>query len=549
MRSRSCRNLRFLFRVLLAMSLTSLLLAQPRQEIEGRGERSVLDADLIVKDPAARAAALSQFLDRYPNSSEKQTALAAAMDAFEQAGDLTDAASMAQALLQIATNDARALAVINSANSAAPRPLLLAGDLPADPAAAFICKIDLSSNDLSFTDMETILSFHDVSGCNGLAADRIWERLLQRQRVFRINVEGQVMSSTTDTIIVSTYDYGQHSNENWLRQCKSPYCFLFQQAGAGDLRVTLAVPLPYALPVGAVTSIRGTLTGYAVQPFSVSMENAELPDWPKFGCRPDYYRYPVYTRYRALPVQEYLLEHRDATNCSQEAADGIWKSISAGRHAFTAQVVSATAYDMEAALIDTRPDSNTKGWKSSKNDLHVAFTRPLPFVLQPGPVVKVVGVVAGYGTSPFQFRMEQGESPQMVCAWVKQVGVNALSFEDSLYILRNPAMEQCMDAASRDVWDALSRRYQESGGFQFRAHVVSATPRQIHAILDIKLDEEIYLEIRMPKPLEHPPAPGATIEMKGYLYDRTLRLRDQDRDKPFKLVIVNASLLHGSGTF
>ncbi|HKD81510.1 MAG TPA: tetratricopeptide repeat protein [Candidatus Angelobacter sp.] len=542
MKSPSCASLLLLLRALLALALAAPLLAQPRQEIKSPGERSVLEADLALQDPAARAAALTEFLERYPNTSEKHTALAAAMDAFEQAGDLTDAASMARALLQIVPNDARALALIESVNSSPGRPLPLVGELPADPMAAFICKMDLSSNDLGFLDWEYILSLRDVSPCNRLAADVVWEEVLQRQRVFKINIKAQVLSSTTDTIVASANDY-EGLKRNSLKQCKSAYCSVVPQPGAADLRVTLATPLPYALPVGAVTSISGTLTGYAVQPFSFSMENADLPEWPKFGCRPTYYKYPAYTRYPALPVQEYLLEHRDATNCSQEAADSIWKSISAGRHIFTAQVVSATAYDMQAALIDTNPSSNTKGWKSPKNDLHVTFTRPFPFVPQPGPEVKVEGVVTGYGTAPFQFRMEEGESPQLICAWVKQVGVNALSFEDSLYVLRYPRTDQCIADASSDVWEALTLHHRERGGFQFRAHVVSATPRQIDAILDIKLDEEIYLDIRMLKPLEQVPAPGATIDMKGYLHLYTSRLRDQDRQKPFTLVIGGASLV------
>jgi hypothetical protein len=62
-------------------------------------------------DPSAKAAALEQFVQQYPNSVVKEDALQAAMAAFQQAGNLQKSVSTAGQLLQINPNNVPALAV------------------------------------------------------------------------------------------------------------------------------------------------------------------------------------------------------------------------------------------------------------------------------------------------------------------------------------------------------------------------------------------------------------------------------------------------------
>lgn len=211
--------------------------------IMGSAERSALEAAVNVKDPAERARALEEFLTRYPHSSEQLTALATAMDAFEQAGDVMDAKLTANTILQLKPDDARALALIASANAAATR--MRVGEFPADPIAAAICRLEASESQLSFSDWEDILSLRDISPCNHAAADWIWAGILKHQEVFKIGARAKVLSSTTDTIIASTLDSDVY-NTNARRNCESLPCSMLPQSGTGDLRVTLRQPLPYA---------------------------------------------------------------------------------------------------------------------------------------------------------------------------------------------------------------------------------------------------------------------------------------------------------------
>lgn len=244
------------------------------------------------------------------------------------------------------------------------------------------------------------------------------------------------------------------------------------------------------------------------------MENAELPDWHEFGC-------DVRTGYLGLPVIEYLLDHRDSTNCTEHAADLIWKHLTGHREKFTAQVVSATVRDMDTAMIDQRLASPTKGWKSPIRDLHVTFTKLLPFVPRSGATITVSGLITGYATDPFQFRMKEGEAPELICDWVQQGGPARMSFDEWLYVLRKGEGADCLYEARTQVWNAISEHQLRNGGPRFRVHVVSATQGVMETVMETQQDEEVDLEVRMAKPLQRPPAPGAVVTVKGLFMVRT----------------------------
>src|SRR5437899_7236696 len=62
-------------------------------------------------DPTQKAAALEQFVQQYPNSVVKEEALAAAMAAYQQAGNLQKSADVAARVLQSNPNNVPAIAV------------------------------------------------------------------------------------------------------------------------------------------------------------------------------------------------------------------------------------------------------------------------------------------------------------------------------------------------------------------------------------------------------------------------------------------------------
>src|SRR4051812_17698558 len=86
-------------------------------------------------DPGQKAAALESFVQQYPNSVVKEDALAAAMAAYQQAGNLAKSADVAARVLQSNPNNVPAIAVSvytkrqQAVNTQNPALLNEAGDL------------------------------------------------------------------------------------------------------------------------------------------------------------------------------------------------------------------------------------------------------------------------------------------------------------------------------------------------------------------------------------------------------------------------------------
>lgn len=95
--------------------------AQPQQkkEIKDPAEYNTYVTALGLKDPTAKANALEQFVQQYPNSVVKEDANEAEMGAYQQANNLPKAAEAASRVLQADPNNVRALLVLAFTNRAA----------------------------------------------------------------------------------------------------------------------------------------------------------------------------------------------------------------------------------------------------------------------------------------------------------------------------------------------------------------------------------------------------------------------------------------------
>lgn len=483
---------------LLANQPATAQTSQPETRISDPAERAAFVTALNIQDPAARAAALEEFLQRYPNSPDKLEAMTAAIDSYEQADNLQNAQAMAAAVLKIAPNNARALAFIASLNSQQNIRLLAATAMPTDRNAALACKAASSWTyeweELGPGDWEFLLQYRDASPCNRAAADRMWQTLQRKQGAFKLRFPVKVLSSSSNEVQAALSQEHQWGNVQ-------------------DLRVSLAYPLPYPLPFGTETAVAGRLTGYTVSPFSLVMENADLPDWQQFGCEVSPKKVPLV----GVPVKEYFLEHRDGTHCASEAADVIWKWMTTHAHQVTVEVVSASYDAIEGAIVE-------KDWKSPVADLHAILAKPLRSLTHKGTILRVSGTFSSYSTGPFRFTMENASAPEAICAWIKDANLANLSVDDWQYVLEASG-DRCLAEAGVEVWNSVLQRQQQNGGrMRFSGNVVSATPEWVEAIIGEENLErgKANIAVKMTKPLRDLPEVGATVEIEGelVLYDK-----------------------------
>src|SRR5882757_3547289 len=111
---------KFLVAVVLAFATTAFAQTDATQQPQGAAQQKTIkdpteyNAYITatgLTDPNQKAAALEAFVQQYPNSVVKEDALAAAMAAYQQAGNLAKSAEVAGRILQANPNNVPALAV------------------------------------------------------------------------------------------------------------------------------------------------------------------------------------------------------------------------------------------------------------------------------------------------------------------------------------------------------------------------------------------------------------------------------------------------------
>src|SRR6266436_1117010 len=110
---------KFLVAVVLAFATTAFAQTDTAQQQGAPQQKTIKDPAEYnayitatgLTDPNQKAAALEAFVQQYPNSVVKEDALAAAMAAYQQAGNLAKSAEVAARILQANPNNVPALAV------------------------------------------------------------------------------------------------------------------------------------------------------------------------------------------------------------------------------------------------------------------------------------------------------------------------------------------------------------------------------------------------------------------------------------------------------
>lgn len=113
--------------------------------------------------------------------------------------------------------------------------------------------------DLSFSDKEFILGYHDASPANADAADKVWASIqtMQKNGAARLEIPMKVISADANSID------GAISDDN-------------QAANKPDVHVIMEKPMANPPPANAAIKVIGLITSYTPRPFMFTMEHGEL---------------------------------------------------------------------------------------------------------------------------------------------------------------------------------------------------------------------------------------------------------------------------------
>lgn len=113
--------------------------------------------------------------------------------------------------------------------------------------------------DLSFSDKEFILGYHDTSPANADAADKVWASIqtMQKNGAARLQIPMKVISANANSID------GAISDDN-------------QAANKPDVHVIMEKPMANPPPANAEIKVIGVITSYMPRPFMFTMEHGEL---------------------------------------------------------------------------------------------------------------------------------------------------------------------------------------------------------------------------------------------------------------------------------
>jgi hypothetical protein len=446
---------------------------------------------LEIVDPAMRAAALEEYLGQYPRFADKGRVLEEELEAYRQAGDTAHAKAVTVEILKREPHNHYAMAVLFGL-----KPEVIPGTSPTDRLAAMACEAAKWNNPslVNYPEWVFILRFRDASPCNRAAADLVWDTIQKRQREERASLTGTIISGNRQTVALA------------LNSTSA-------SAKIADVTVTLPAPLPDDPPIGARVDVLGRITGYKQQPFSLTMTEVEL----RLGCNIN--RRNPNIAFEPYSLIEYLLENRDSTPCTQEAADVVWSTLQKGPSRVTAQIVSATENTIDAAIVE-------KDWRSRTPDLRVNLAKPLRYVPKPGDMLRISGVFTKYETNPLRFTLEQGEAPGLICEWLHGADPAETSPADWPYIFEASTGSYCNTAIARRLWDGIKLRQQMNGGkLRLPVRIISTSPRQIGGAIaeGNRQTNQVDIQIHMIRTMSNPPALGTIVEVTGTVSGYTQR--------------------------
>lgn len=410
-------SLSILLLLLLASTVAHAQTAPAQQKvIKDQAEYNAYIAALNVTDPAQKAAAMESFIKQYPNSVVKIDAMEQAMAAYQQAGNIAKVQEAANRLLQLDSNNIRALAIVTFIKRSQ---ATASGDAKAAAEAGLDGERGLKAlpdwpkpEGLSEADYERLKNqmakiFYGAAGFSALQA-RDYARARQYYLksvqldpgnmgdVYQLGIADLEMSPIdvdgfwyiAQAINLARGQNNQAAAQGIEKYGKAKYQ-RYHGTDDGWDKVVTAAANQSAPPADFARSITPAPTPAELAVRAVQENDPatlSFSDW------------------------EYVLSFRDASPANRQAAQRVWRVIQekerngAAKLKIPVKVISATKDTIQAAVTDENQQAN-------RPDLEVTMGKPMASPPAPGSQIQVVGVLTDYRPKPFMFIMKGGELP------------------------------------------------------------------------------------------------------------------------------------------
>lgn len=383
--------------------------------IQDPAEYNSYIAALNTQDPASKAAAFEAFITQYPNSIVKIDALEQAMAAYQQAGNSEKVQSIARRLLEINSNNVRALAIIAYLD----RAKATAGDQPSLKEACDFAqkgqqalsawqKPEATSDD-EFGKLRNQMSgiFYGVSGfCALQAKDYVTARTnylksfqidpANLQDVYQLGLSCSLMNPMDVSglwYLAKAINIANAQNNAKAAQGIAVYAKAKYQNYHGSEE--------------GWDQLVAAVANQAVPPAVLSDAIKPKPSDCDIAAKAVAENKPEDL---SFSDKEFILAQRDCGSQGKDAADKVWQSIQSMQKNGQAMlripvmVISATANSLEVAITD-------ENQQAKKADMHVTMLKPMPAAPAAGFMTDVIGVITSYTPKPFLFTMEKGSLP------------------------------------------------------------------------------------------------------------------------------------------
>jgi hypothetical protein len=397
----------------IAIALLACVLAAPavwaqQKTIKDPAEYNAYMAALNTADPAQKAASMESFVVKYPNSVVKIDALEQAMAAYQLASNQAGVEKAARRVLQVASGNVRALAVLTvierAKATAGDKAALAQMQAHAQQGAAALKSWRNADgmNDADFAklrrQMENIFNgafgFAALQGKDyGRARDAyLLADQTSLQDVYQLGIAELEMnpvdangfwhvaraislanSQKLDAAAKSADAYGRAKYKRY-HGGEDGWDAVVKQAASGT-----AIPKDFA---NAITR--------APTPAEIAVKAVQDNDPGSFS----------------FEDMEFILGLRDASPANREAAERVWRALqergAGARFKLRVKVIAASTTTIEAAITDDNK-------KSDKADMHIVLAKPSEPPPAAGTLVTVTGRFSDYTPAPFAFTMIQGE--------------------------------------------------------------------------------------------------------------------------------------------
>jgi len=391
--------------------LTASAAWSQQKTIKDVAEYNAYIAALKLSNPAQKAAAMEAFVTHYPKSVVRIDALAQAMAAYQQAGNMTKVEKTAEQILRIEPNNVRALAIAAFIKRAA----AAKGNAAALAASAAAAERGLKAlphwpkpGEMSNAEFKKLHSqmaaiFEGAAGFAALQAKNYGKARDHYRKAIAIDPNDlqDVYQLAISELEMNPLD----ANGFWhvaralklaagnaagqasiARYGKAKYKRYHGGDDGWDAIIAKAAQAT-DVPAGFAQNIKSAPT-----PAELAI-NAVRDNDPKSLSFNDW---------------EYILGYRDASPANKDAADKVWNAIQASQKNGAAKLripvklikTSATALDV--AITGDNQQANIV-------DMHVVLAKPLAAVPATGTMVDVIGTIADYTPKPFLFQMTNGE--------------------------------------------------------------------------------------------------------------------------------------------